>query len=338
MKDDESIVFVLGAGASKFLGYPTGKELVQNIAESFSLPDYRQEDITRFKEVLKSSYLPSIDSFLEKSSNFTNEWVDYAYLGRAAIVKEIISKEDRNKLRSFDHENWYRYIWGKIYKDYRNLLETGKISFITFNYDLSLEYFLEEAIRNSHYGSTYTLEGRNTFWETMRKTNIIHVYGKLDLLPWENDKINDPSGVNKQFGIFSSSREYGENSLYPIEKLSKNISIIEDDKLPEGFQHAREMLKEASYICFLGFGYDPVNLDRLGFDEKTIYAFESKKPHSFYHKVKKIYGTAFGLKQAERDSLIKRLCPNADKRQKRLCFGNENQGIVDFLRDKFDVL
>ncbi|MCP5462815.1 MAG: hypothetical protein H7A34_06540 [bacterium] len=99
------------------------------------------------------------------------------------------------------------------------------------------------------------------------------------------------------------------------------------------------MLEKASYICFLGFGYDDVNLKRLGFDGTKIYNQTILRHESrVYPKAKKIYGTAFGLKHAERNRISKWLCPIADRCEKRLCFGDEKQGIVDFLRDKFDIL
>ena len=72
------------------------------------------------------------------------------------------------------------------------------------------------------------------------------------------------------------------------------------------------VLQQASLICFLGFGYDKTNLERIGVSEIDF-------------KTKKVYGTALGLEERE-----KRDITSMFKNQIRLGTSEENSLL--FLR------
>ncbi len=82
----------------------------------------------------------SIDAFLE----FRN---DYAEIGRRAIADALIRYERDDLLWPDDRhgtiDNWYAYLFNKLVKGIRfEAFNSLPISFVTFNYDRSLSYFL----------------------------------------------------------------------------------------------------------------------------------------------------------------------------------------------------
>src|SRR5213079_3703208 len=122
----------------------------------------------------------------------------------------------------------------------------GKLSIITFNYDRSLEFFLLNALQSS-----FNLEYPDCL-TTLNNLPIVHLHGQLGALLTNK---SDP-----QYRDF-------ESKVTPeiIDRCSPQIKIIhqvEPSDNPQ-FTVARALLRHADRICFLGFGYDKTNLDRL---------------------------------------------------------------------------
>ena len=65
-----------------------------------------------------------------------------------------------------------------------NSIETifENVAFITFNYDRSLEFFLLTTLKNRYQKTEQECAAK------LKNIPIVHLYGKLALLPWE--KIN----------------------------------------------------------------------------------------------------------------------------------------------------
>lgn len=274
-------VFILGAGASKPFGYPTGIELREIICTNFQeLPvytrdhdlrekrfaifkklGYPQSDLVQFRKQFYRSALPSIDTFLEHRP-------EYVEIGKLAIADALISFENENKLFENNSQNWYSYLLSRLltkFEDFTN----NKIAFITFNYDRSLEQFLCVALQNSYGKSIQQVVS------VIKKIPIIHVYGKIDDLPWQNTEGN--SYCNTRNGIVRDLR-----------KAANMIEIIPEDQdvsSNENFIKAYELLSWASKICFLGFGFHPTNMERLKINdylrsknaEGTAYKLEPSK-------------------------------------------------------------
>ena len=120
------------------------------------------------------------------------------------------------------------------------------MSFITFNYDRSLEQFLFEAIR-CHFGKTPE--------ECVKKMDnfpIIHIYGQIGLLPWQ-----DQSGTEYSPKI---------DVVHRLRLAIESIKLINDERsieTSEEFQKAYQLIREAEQIFILGFGFDETNLERL---------------------------------------------------------------------------
>ena len=134
---------------------------------------------------------------------------------------------------------------------------------------------------------------------------IIHLHGKLGAFL-----------TNKSDALYRGF----ETKVSPaiIEHCIPQVKIIHEVNVSDNpqFIKAKEMLHYAERICFLGFGYDKTNMHRLFGDVGPI--FFSKK---------EIYGTTWGLTQAE----VKRMI----REQLTLDFhgGNSSFNNLDLLRE-----
>ncbi|HEY0089927.1 MAG TPA: hypothetical protein VGB37_13845, partial [Candidatus Lokiarchaeia archaeon] len=193
---NNNIVIILGAGANKPFGFPTGDELSKMIAHNFKdqylslmaksyTPNYAFWDLTYnsvnfLVENLRGTSL-GIDSFLAKNKHLTS-------IGKKAILFLISLMERENKLpwedsnKSFD---WFSPLFNKMAHDLPNLSYFGnnKISFISFNYDRLLEHVLFHNLK-----STFTQKSETDISEQLNLIPFIHVYGKVSNLPWQGGK------------------------------------------------------------------------------------------------------------------------------------------------------
>ncbi len=90
--------------------------------------------------------------------------------------------------------------------------------------------------------------------EKLKKIPIVHLYGKLANLTWENN------------GVDNFKRDYNpEITPHLLRKSSKSLKIIYDEVeiTDPDFNQARDLIKAASRIYFLGFGFHKDNLERL---------------------------------------------------------------------------
>lgn len=288
----KSTVFVLGAGASFGFGYPLGKKLVdiilenfnpeksQNVVEIFEGLGFSLDEIIAFRNELSLSATPSIDSFLEPRGE------EEKYLGKLAIAYALIPFENTEPL--FDGSSWYRTFLDQLNPSF-NDFDKNKLAFVTFNYDRSLEYFLMTALKNRFQKTEQEVAAK------LEKIPIVHLYGKLGLLPWEAKKKEE------------YSREYDSKILpHLLRKSAKSLKIIYD-KLEldnQEFKQARQLLISARKIYFLGFGFHKENLERLKI--KTLGQSSSlTSTTSTYTSSKIIEGTAIKLSLELRESIPK---------------------------------
>lgn len=285
-------VFVLGAGASCPYGYKTGIELRNEIIRSFP----RRIGILRERETQWSRDLPSTqlaEAFVKDFDDASNNSIDLflsrrsimpeiVKTGKMAIVATILHHEKGSKFNSaiYDKrsEDSYNYIFTQMINHMRTpddlSLEENDVSFITFNYDRSLEAFLHLALTKS-YDPRYTgaLESK------LRAIEIVHVYGVVAGLPWQDKKV-------------------GYKINHPIEEIfpthihhcTEQIRVIDEDRDHPNVLRAQELLREASRVFFLGFGFAQENLDVLGIPDTLP-------------KGKPIFGTVMGFEDGEKKKL-----------------------------------
>ncbi len=303
----QDTLFILGAGASFPYGYPTGKELRRILCKEFpqdyswllslrtSLgPNYpfdedadELEVAQHFADTFCKSSTPSIDLFLARNHIFSE-------IGRKAIALTIWKAEINSKFREDvdQGQDWYTYLYqrmtGKILnpEDY-NLIKQNEISFVTFNYDRSLEFFLFESIKNSFTSIPSTLPPRDALFPF----SIQHVYGQLAYLPWQGQGHN-----TLKYAAELNNRDF--NNIY------NNVRVIYD-RTDGDLTRIKEQISKAKRIFFLGFGFAKENLEVLGIPELLTSAQE-------------IYGTAFGLTEKEIASVRMTLSQNFKTKSSQL--------------------
>ena len=186
---------------------------------------------------------------------------------KLAIALIMIPKENYIDLFHIEHEkNWYRYLFNKM-KSPLDEFDQNKLAIITFNYDRSLEQFLFTVLKNSNGKPDQKCA------EKLNKIPIIHIYGDLGPLPWQDSK----------------GRSYKPKATISQKiKASSNIlTIAEDIPAHRAFKEAALCLSAADQIIFLGFGYHHTNLERL-----QIKNVEGSK-----------IGSGFGLCNAEAEEI-----------------------------------
>lgn len=249
-------MLVLGAGASNPYGFPLGKELVDLILKHLGssgtnlrviLAQQGLNDVGKFVEDLRYSGTTSIDAFLEGRGDSH----PYVRIGKIAIAHSILLRENRDSLFEERPCHWYRYLWDQLIRPGASTitLPENRLAFITFNYDLTLEYYLTRAMQHS-FGVTWD-EAHDLFG---RSFSVIHVHGEVG---------EDPS----YFGARS-------NPLASIEvaNAAQQIRIVHDPVAEDDsrFQEARQLIGGAQIVSFIGFGYHPENLRRLDLKKSLL--------------------------------------------------------------------
>lgn len=273
---------ILGAGVSKAYGYPLGPELVDEIKKE--LPHLMKQEesyparqlIQRLDNALKSQQPFSIDKFLHDNSSYndaTKELIAYILL-----KKEVIDPESLNETNDF-----YRFFYNHV--EFDNLVNYGIIS---FNYDRSLEFYLSRAI-----SSRLNIKPEEALSILHDKMEIMHVYGRLPAL-YQTDKHKlqaNPSALIKPKSNFCYPYGSYNDSPYkdPLGSYKKfiqyhganNLKIMGEDNNCN--EEAKNLIESSERVFFLGFSYNDLNMQALGFD------FAKK------HNNKKIMGTSFGM-------------------------------------------
>jgi hypothetical protein len=246
-------VFILGAGASCSYGFPSGEQLMHEVAaiakddpDNFLLlATYKiakEEDVQinrcrAFVEALSNAGQASIDAFLHTNRNKQG----FDVIGKAAIARVLLKYEEdlkNTQNNEINNDDWLSYLF-KIMTDGINskdqFIEKNNVSFITFNYDCFLEKWFYTRIKHS-----FGLDDTSAL-DVLDKIPIHHVYGMLGSFP-DNNK----------------------NKRHPWVTASTKIKTIFDaEKDLTTLNNAKSLLERANVICLLGFGFHPENIALL---------------------------------------------------------------------------
>jgi len=160
------------------------------------------------------------------------------------------------------------------------------LTIITFNYDRSLEYYFFTALKHLFNKSDSDIA------RAMLCLPIIHFHGSLGPLPWQADGGTDYCPL---FGAGIAAVEMGRR----IKVASQNIAIvIGTQPKSKEFTFACKRLKEARKIYFLGFGYNPDNLEMLGLSQMDIYD-PFLRPKTSNSELKLYRGSALGFEDSQ---------------------------------------
>ncbi len=309
---NKKTVFVLGAGASCPYGYPSGACLRELICfDGGFYKDYlnyynrnkldtNKAEINRFIKSFKDSNIKSIDVFMANNPTIapTGKYIIAYEIFRAErnsrfgeeAKREQERLEDLQKTSNhksylwgtagFQGGDWYFYLYNRILEglignDALPDFSNDNITFITFNYDRSLEQFLYNSLQ-----CLYSEVPEDKIIQILKKLKIIHVYGQIAPLKWQNQ--NDYVDYKQQI----------DEPL--LECTAKNIETIYEVKENPELQEAQKLLSQAEQILFLGFGYAPENMEILKLPDRT-------------HKATSIYGTALGLESKEKYDIRRRI-------------------------------
>jgi len=288
---DTETVFILGAGASVPYGYPSGgklrMEICDNSVTASSFIDLLKTESTVGIDTSSSNHFvdiffradESIDFFLSKNPEFSD-------VGKIAIVYRILEAERNSKFReetNIEGQNWYSILLDRMRKDltksddYQAFGE-NKVSFITFNYDRSLEHYLFDTLMASFYEKAKESYHRKRIVDQINCIPIIHVYGKIGNLNWQG---------SKHEYVYDYGFDYNINH---IRQMANNIKVISETRNTEN-KDITDLINNAKRIFFLGFGYAPENMALLEIP-------------NILGRGQSIYGTAYNYTERE----IERIC------------------------------
>ena len=231
-------VFVLGAGASQPYGFPVGVVLFDEVVEKFAVSGaymthvtnctkFTETQIKEFVRQLRQSGMPSADAFLERRPEFGD-------LGKVLMATALILCERFDVLWNHD---WMRYVYERMVAGAETLEAfcENDVSFVTFNYDRSLETFLVTSLMNT-YNKTHHECGRLV----IAKLPIIHLHGHLGPLPWEG-------GPMRTFGAHKPSNakvchRFHEGGARGNRRTSSRAGALVAGR-SEAYLHARVWLR-----------------------------------------------------------------------------------------------
>lgn len=315
-------VFILGAGASWHYGYPTGEDLVgkvrgfaKEIQRLYSIPDeynrvprgYSQMHPQHFRGDEFSPFINNV-SLIEGKIAQANPLViddflggnkEVADVGKLLIAMALFQCENEQKIRPKKKDaeeleceagDWVRYIVHQLTVDCERPedLLANQVSFVTFNYDLSLERRLFWALANyQRYEESGVSDG---FFSSER---FHHVYGQLYEFDTNHPDAPDGSYGNSYFPLADEI-----DRAYDAAKNIRTISPDEKSAAPE----IVSAIAEAENLYFLGYGFDRRNNELLGLGRRQDGSgYQSIKFTNFrnHNKVSKQVARTFNISEMD---------------------------------------
>jgi len=271
---EKQTVFILGAGASCPYGFPTAKGLRSKIVGEFVsayehlLHERQKLDVDGINEGYPSPaeakhFVSSFDLSSTESVDLFLSWhPQFEKIGKIAISLLILNAEHtsqfRERVKKMD-EDWYFLLFNRLTqelagKDGYQGFGKNRVTFVTFNYDRSLEYFLFNSLLHAFEGADpLKVE------EQILQVPIIHVYGQIAPV-----KLHDDNGHRlPKYGL-----KYGKDISHfsDVGFLDdvRYLYVVREKRANPELEKAREQIAKAERIFFLGFGYAKENLEALG--------------------------------------------------------------------------
>jgi len=274
---------IVGAGASAELQFPSNGELLARIIQGYDFQRTAGETSTRDGQLLLRNIYKlaeragkpveqvaaaaerlrnacrlgrSIDSVLEQYDHDAM----VVSCGKLAITYFMGQAESRASLRDVPRVPGELPLQGKVaeYWIYQlgQLITSGvprskigqtleQITIINFNYDRSVEHFLPFALVMA-----YGIDLKEAQAVIAEKLNIIHPHGCIGRLPWQTGEAPQAEwGVEQPWNIHAIAAQ-----LKSLNERSADRSAVRDVRLA---------VAGAKRLVFLGFGFQPQNVDLL---------------------------------------------------------------------------
>lgn len=216
-------IFILGAGSSHPYGFPLGENLVNVIIEELKVSSFRGKEpillpekkllkillqefewefVESFRKALIKSGTYSIDSFLTNRE-------DFRQIGKMCISYILMNYEMTSMKGNsiFLKGDWYKLLWNNL--NIYNNADNFSLSFYTFNYDRSLEFYLYTAYKNLHNASNEKIR------QYFQNIPIIHLHGSLGNLNFLDSEDSVP------YGNLLSISSYNR-----LQEISEQINVI----------------------------------------------------------------------------------------------------------------
>lgn len=258
----KNTVLILGAGASKPYGFPTGQELREKIIREggsrlggLNQGSWRQEDYRlngeKFAATFDKSGVTSIDRFLNMQTE------DYVIFGKILIMAFIRDYEKHSKFNEHiknPNQDWYRVFWNKINSGVEKFedLSFDNFQIISFNYDRSFEYYLYQSVRNLFPKSIIQDKLVIALMKTLK---VIHVFGRVESMIWENGESFDEDNVLRYY----NNLHFDYNELLARRETINIINEVKKDT-----SEYKEIIESSKEVFFLGFGFLEENMKLLG--------------------------------------------------------------------------
>lgn len=278
--DGNSVVLIVGAGASCKYGFPLGTGLRRTLEQPLDriAPNIKLagSDVSaliarhdEFREHLRDSHHESIDAFLERRS-------DLRKAGSFAIAASLIDQQITFAREIPGPAHWIcplykRWLSESGMDDLGQAMRSRNLTIVTFNYDLTIETALARLRRAD------TNEQYSFIFDGMDEWPLIHVHGNLQC----HDEVENV--LARKFDHSALTQSLATQAAKSM-KLTGD-SLGRDNELDDG-SAARKAVWSADRVVFVGFGFDPRNLNKVGIGPE----------HSrWIAKPRKIFSTHVGM-------------------------------------------
>lgn len=257
-------VIVLGAGSNIESGFCTSKRLEADIAnefdtflrtlvskepEIFSSPVVAQrfvKDAEELRDLINSGIHDSIDLILG------SRYAKLETIGKIAIAHALLKRETK-KIPNTSQKLYltlFKAMTDSVanYDDLANL-SGNRVTFVSFNYDRSLEYFFYDCFKKLvHYPAGFDA---NEFSSFQRFFKCFHVYGSFGQIfsPHLDDFLPYESAL----------------SFDNLSAAADRIRVIHNKDVIQNSTSIVQALEKAKLIIFIGFSFNPRNLANISF-------------------------------------------------------------------------
>jgi hypothetical protein len=295
-------LFIVGAGASREVGFPIGTQLAQSIGQmltrrnddterrmSFGDIDFlgdiqrrtRGNDYNRAADRIAAGIrlAASIDDFLDIHSE--DKWINT--LGKAAIVRAILKAERSSKLHVSESNDYNTINFDSVENTWfvklMRVLGPGvtrsnvdrffeNVCFIIFNYDRCVEHFFVHALRGV-YGIS-----QDEAAAIVERIAIVHPFGSVRRgVPFGGSELHDYDYLDMGKGIKTYT-----------EQLNKGDAAL---------AQMHRMIEQAKCIVFLGLSYGEQAMKLLA-------------PETPIDRIP-IFGTAYGMSESDANVVSEQL-------------------------------
>jgi hypothetical protein len=231
-----------------------------------------------------------IDYFIDQNrhlEDIAKLCIAWVILEREFVSIRYRGNENRGEIAQNDHarpalyggnDNWYRFLLHKLTSACPSgeALLSNNATFVTFNYDVSLEIELYRGLGHlasfSDYAEKFITEN----------DRILHVYGRLRKdPPWQLTDINWEAfgpvsrvgGTPAQTGSpqfwtdVTAILDHAYEASQGLQIIAPEKGLAKNRRVPDHIVKGRKAIAEAECIYILGYGFDQLNSNLLKLPE-----------------------------------------------------------------------